>query len=227
MDRPRLCCGFGSSWTISQVNSFILRFYLFIFHKMYFIWRLRNSKQKGENSGSWYMWYDVYCNQWFCRLGIFMPQYAVEELWEQEVIADHWRSLFLAQFIEKFSFKSSFSTLVNLTLSSDNSDNPKHFCEMGCHGGLYYGPGCSNQHQNCSVLFSTYPGKYLFKMLNDHSNNHSKYLLHIEVFCANIFNHCMVMEFTLAQVSMLYLKYSGFFCSKYFIVLKESAPHLT
>lgn len=130
-----------------------------------------------------------------------MPQYAVEELWEQEVIADHWRSLFLAKFIEKFSFKSSFSTLVNLTLSSDNSDNPKHFCEMGCHGGLYYGPGCSNQHQNCSVLFSTYPGKYLYKMLNDHSNNHSKMpLTYKSILCKyfqSLYNHAVYISSSL------------------------------
>lgn len=127
-----------------------------------------------------------------------MPQYTVEELWEQEVITDHWRSLFLDRFIEKFSFKSSFSALVNLTLSSDISDNPQHFCETGCHGGLYYGPGCSNQHQNCSVLFSTYPGKYLCKMLNDHSKNHSKIPLNTYggILCKYIciFNHCVVME---------------------------------
>lgn len=106
------------------------------------------------------------------RLGIFMPQYTVEELWEQEVITDHWRSLFLDRFIEKFSFKSSFSALVNLTLSSDISDNPQHFCETGCHGGLYYGPGCSNQHQNCSVLFSTYPeyDRYILKPLIEKLN---------------------------------------------------------
>lgn len=111
-----------------------------------------------------------------------MPQYTVEELWEQEVITDHWRSLFLDRFIEKFSFKSSFSALVNLTLSSDISDNPQHFCETGCHGGLYYGPGCSNQHQNCSVLFSTYPGKYLCKMTIQ------KYLLiHMVVFCVSTY----------------------------------------
>lgn len=91
-----------------------------------------------------------------------MPGYSVEDLWKQEVIADHWRSLFLREFIDKFSFSSKFSTLVNLTLSSESSDNVKHFCQSGCHGGLYYGPACNDQHENCSVLFSTYPGKCIY-----------------------------------------------------------------
>ncbi|XP_048752685.2 atrial natriuretic peptide receptor 2-like isoform X2 [Ostrea edulis] len=93
----------------------------------------------------------------YARLGMFLPGYSSEELWRQGVIANHWRSLFLPEVKDKFSYRSKFSSLINLTMSSDSSDNTKHFCESGCDGGLYYGPSCNNQHQNCSVLFSTYP----------------------------------------------------------------------
>lgn len=90
-----------------------------------------------------------------------MPSFTVDNLWKDNIIADHWRALNLPRVIRNFSLAEQISHIKNLTLTGN--PNQKYYCNSpGCVDGIYYGPKCggpTNMYA-CATLLSSYPGKY-------------------------------------------------------------------
>lgn len=93
----------------------------------------------------------------FGRLGWFMPSSTVDYLWKENIIADHWRALFLPSVIRKFSLAQQIDMIKNLTQTGDR--NQQYYCNTrDCVEGIYYGPKCSPTNMyTCATLLSSYP----------------------------------------------------------------------
>ena len=88
-----------------------------------------------------------------------MPSSTVDTLWKENIIADHWRALFLPSVIRKFSLAQQTDMIKNLTQTGDR--NQQYYCNTrDCVEGIYYGPKCSPTNMyTCATLLSSYPGK--------------------------------------------------------------------
>ena len=88
-----------------------------------------------------------------------MPSSTVDSLWQENIIADHWRALFLPSVIRKFSLAQQIDKIKNYTQTGDVSQS--YYCNTrDCVEGIYYGPKCSPTNMyTCATLLSSYPGK--------------------------------------------------------------------
>ncbi|KAK3589102.1 hypothetical protein CHS0354_017444 [Potamilus streckersoni] len=89
------------------------------------------------------------------RLGWYMPTYTVNKLWQDKIIADHWRGLSLPAVIRNFSLAEQMEKIKTLTFKKDGS----HYCTSpDCIDGIYYGPKCSPTNMYaCSTLLTSFP----------------------------------------------------------------------
>ncbi|WAR11683.1 IGF1R-like protein, partial [Mya arenaria] len=90
----------------------------------------------------------------FGRLGWFMRSTTVDNLWKDDIIADHWRALNLNAVIRNFTLAESIETVKQLTRVGDS-----FYCNSAdCVEGIYYGPKCNpNNMYTCSTLLASYP----------------------------------------------------------------------
>ena len=88
-----------------------------------------------------------------------MPSSTVDSLWQENIIADHWRALFLPSVIRKFSLAQQIDKIKNYTQTGNVSQS--YYCNTrDCVEGIYYGPKCSPTNMyTCATLLSSYPGK--------------------------------------------------------------------
>ncbi|KAK3086705.1 hypothetical protein FSP39_022204 [Pinctada imbricata] len=106
------------------------------------------------------------------RLGWFISSETTRQFWvDQNIIVDHWQSLFLPEVAYTFAMSDQLSLITNLTLKDANSG--KHFCDTDeCNQGIYYSPSCVFNNVTCALLLSSYPEvdngalKTLIKNLN-------------------------------------------------------------
>jgi len=91
----------------------------------------------------------------YFRLGWFMRSTTVDHLWQDDIIADHWRALNLNSVIRNFTLAESIETIKQLTRVGHT-----FYCNSGdCVEGIYYGPKCNpNNMYTCSTLLASYPG---------------------------------------------------------------------
>ena len=90
-----------------------------------------------------------------------MRSTTVDNLWKDDIIADHWRALNLSPVLRNFTLAESINSIKNLT-QTGNPSKP-YFCnDHDCIEGIFYGPKCNpNNMYTCSTLLSNYPGKGL------------------------------------------------------------------
>ncbi|KAH3769941.1 hypothetical protein DPMN_171220 [Dreissena polymorpha] len=93
----------------------------------------------------------------FGRLGWFMRSTTVDALWQDNIIADHWRALNLPAVIRNFTLAESIDQVKRLARTGDPA-RPYYCHKPDCVEGIFYGPKCNpNNMYTCSTLLASYP----------------------------------------------------------------------